>query len=82
MAAAMTIENFFARQRHLHRTAGDHRKLADDDFVIERIALAAKAAAVWRGNHANVTGRQLQELSPARDERSAEFASSSRASAC
>ena len=62
MAAAMAIENFFARERHLHRASGHHRKFANDDFVIERIALAAKAAAVWRGNDANVAGRQLQNF--------------------
>ena len=56
MATTMAIENFFARQSALHRTAGDHCQLANDDFMIERIALAAKAAAVRRGDHANVTG--------------------------
>src|SRR5205085_3861996 len=39
MATAMAVENFFARQCALHRTSRDHRELADDDFVIERIAL-------------------------------------------
>ena len=62
MAAAMTIKDFFARQSAFHRTAGNHRQFADDDFVIERIAFAAKTAAVWRGNHANVTRRNFQDF--------------------
>ena len=58
----MTIENFFARQSALHRAAGNHRELADHNFVIERIALAAKAAAVRRRDDANVAGRHLQNF--------------------
>src|SRR5713101_9559790 len=42
MATAMAVEDFFARQRALNRATGDHGELADDDFVVERIALAAK----------------------------------------
>src|SRR6266566_7911204 len=62
MATAVTIENFLARKCYLHRPSCHHCKLADHNLVIERIALAAKAAAVWRGDHANVTGRQLRDL--------------------
>src|SRR5882724_8015580 len=62
MPAAVTIENFLARQRYLHRASCNHRKLADHHFVIERIALAAKTAAVWSGDDANVTGGQLQNF--------------------
>ena len=62
MTSAMAVENFFARQRDLHRSAGHHREFADDDFVIEGIALAAKAAAVWSCDHANVTGGHLQNF--------------------
>ena len=62
MTAAMTIENFFTRQSAFDRPARDHGELADDDFVIERIALTAKAPAIWRGNHANVTGGKLKHF--------------------
>src|SRR5437588_1322679 len=62
MAAAMTIENFFACQRALHRPAGNHRELADDDFMIERIALAAKAAPVRSRDHANMTRWNLEHF--------------------
>src|ERR1043166_7843836 len=62
MAAAMTIENFFARQRAFHRPAGNHRQLADDNLVIEGIAFAAKAAAVRRRDHSDVTRRYFQNF--------------------
>src|ERR1700694_1610756 len=59
VAAAMAVENFFASQRVLHRPAGRHGHFPNNHFMIEGIALATKAAAVWRGNHANVTGRNF-----------------------
>ena len=52
----MTVKNLFTRQRAFHWSPGNHREFADDHFVIERIALAAKATAVGSGDHANVTG--------------------------
>ena len=58
----MTIENLFARKRALHRPAGNHRQFRDDHFMIKRIALAAKAATIWRRDHANVTGREPEDL--------------------
>ncbi len=60
--AAMAIEHFLARQADLHRAVQQQRRLRHDDFVIERIALAAEAATVGRGNHADVRRRQLQRL--------------------
>src|ERR1051326_7196100 len=48
MTPAMTIEDLFARQSTFHRTAGNHRQLADNDFVVEWIALAAKAPEIGR----------------------------------
>src|SRR5215216_5484093 len=62
MPPAVTIKNFFTRQRHLHRATSKHRQLANHDFVIERITLASKAAAVWCRDHANVTGRQAKDF--------------------
>jgi len=62
MAATVTIENFFAGQSAFHRAAGQHRKLANHDLVIERIALAAKAAAIRCGNDANVTRGHAQNF--------------------
>ena len=58
----MTIENFFARQRALHRTAGDHGELGNYHFMIEGITLTAKAAAVRCGNDANVAGRNFEDF--------------------
>src|SRR5438445_4854083 len=55
MPSTMAIENFFARERALHRPARNHRQLAHDNFMIKGIALAAKTAAVWRGDDANMT---------------------------
>jgi len=62
VAAAMTVEHLFARQRDLHWSAGHHRELRDRDLVTERIALAAEAPAVRRRDDANPCGRQLQHL--------------------
>ena len=62
VAPAMTVENLFACQRDFHWPARDHGKLRHRNLVIERIALAAKAPAVWRRNDANPRGRQLQHL--------------------
>ena len=62
MAAAMTVENFFTCKRALDRAAGYHGQLAHDHFVIERIALAAKATTVRGRDDANVTRRYFQHL--------------------
>src|SRR6266576_3885257 len=62
MAAAMAVEDFLASQRVLDWPASDHRELADHHFVIEGIALAAKPAAVWRRDHANMAGRDFQNF--------------------
>ena len=62
MAPAVAIENFFARQADFYRTVEQQRSLRHDDFVVEGIALAAKPAAVRRGNHANVRWRHLQHF--------------------
>ncbi len=62
MASAMAVKNFFARQRHFHRSSGKHRQLANHDFVVERITLATKATAIRRRNYTNVTRGQSQNL--------------------
>src|SRR6185369_5311426 len=62
MASTVTIEDFFARQRNLHRTSGNHRELANNDFMIERIAFAAKPTTVRRRDHTDVTRRQTEHL--------------------
>src|ERR1044072_9482336 len=62
MPAAMAIENIFARQDAFHWSAGDHRQLRNDHFVVERIALAAKAATVGSSNNANMTRGQAEDL--------------------
>ena len=62
MAAAMAVEDLLAREADLHRPIEQQRRLRDDDFVIERIALAAEAAAVGRRDHADVRRRHRQRL--------------------
>src|SRR6185436_5460935 len=51
MASAVAIEDFLARERHLDWSARHHRELTYHHFVIERVALAAKAAAIWRSDY-------------------------------
>ena len=62
MAAAVAVEDLLARQADLHRPVEHQRRLRDDDLVVERIALAAEAAAVRRGDDADVRGRHRQRL--------------------
>src|SRR6266852_8041322 len=62
MTATMTIKNFFARQRALHRTPRHHREFANNHFMIELVALAAKATAIRRRDDANVAGRHCKNL--------------------
>src|SRR5215831_3659339 len=60
--SAMTIKDLLARQTDFYGTASDDRQFAHNNFVIERIALASKASAVWRGNHAYSTRRHFQHF--------------------
>ncbi len=62
MAPAVAVEHLFARERDLHRAPRHHRELRDGDLVAERIALAAEAAAVRRGDDADAGGRELEHL--------------------
>src|SRR5262249_22489301 len=54
MAAAMAIEHFFAGQTDLHGAVEQQGRPRDDDFMVERVALAAEAAAVRRRNDADM----------------------------
>ena len=58
----MAVEHFFAVQTDLHRPVEQQRRLGDDDLVVEGIALATEAAAVRRGNDADVRRRHRQGL--------------------
>ena len=58
----MAVEDLFAREADLHRAVEQQRRLRDDDLVVERIALAAEAAAVRRRDDADVGGRHGQRL--------------------
>ena len=59
----MAVEHFFAVQTDLHRPVEHQRRLGDDDLVgRERIALATEAAAVRRGNDADVRCWHRQRL--------------------
>ena len=62
MTAAMAIEHLFAIEADLHRPIEQQRRLRDDDLVVEGIALAAEAAAVGRGDDADVRRRHRQRL--------------------
>ncbi len=62
MAPAVAVEHLFARQADLHRAIEHQRGLRDDDFVVERIALAAEAAAVRRRDDADVRRRHRERL--------------------
>ena len=62
MAAAVAVEDLLAGERDLDRPAEQQRRPGDDDLVVERIALAAEAAAVGRGDDADVRRRQRQHL--------------------
>ena len=62
MAAAMAVENFFARQTNFHGTVEHQRGFGNYDLVIEGIALAAESAAIGCGDHANMSRRHLQHL--------------------
>src|SRR5262252_3079832 len=62
MAAAMAIEDLFPSQADLDRAVEQPRGLGHDDLMIERVALAAEAAAVWRGHDADVRRREVERL--------------------
>jgi hypothetical protein len=62
MPAAVAIEDFLARQADLDGSAGDARKMSDDDLVIEGVGLAAEAASVRRGDDADPRRRHLKDL--------------------
>ena len=62
VAAAVDVEDLLARERDLHRPAGDLRELARGDLVGERIELAAEAAADGRRDHADVRLRHVEDL--------------------
>ncbi len=60
VAAAVHVEHFLAREADLHRPAEHQRRLAHHELVAARIALAAEAAAVRRGDDADLRRRHLQ----------------------
>ncbi len=62
MAPAVTVEDLFPAQGDLHRAAELERHLGDHDLVVEGIALAAEAAAVRTGDHADSGGRDVEHL--------------------
>ena len=62
MTAAVTIEYFFPGQRYFHRSPQQHSRFGYDDFVIERIGLAAKPATLWTGDDSDAGSGQLECL--------------------
>jgi len=62
MSPAMAVENFLARECNFDGTARPSRQFADDNLVVEWVALAAEAAAVRRGDDADVRGPHSQSL--------------------
>ena len=78
VAAAVAVEDLFARERDLHRPPEEQRRLGGDDLVVERIGLAAEAAAVGRGDDADLRGRPRRAPWRARGAGSAASASTRR----
>src|SRR6266513_4858412 len=62
MAAAVTIKNFFSRQADFDGPVEHESGFGYNDFVIERIAFSAEAAAVGGGDHPNMRGRHFQHF--------------------
>ena len=62
VAAAVAVEDLFARERDLDGASGHHRQFGDGDLVVEGIALAAEPAAVRRRDHADPGGREPEDL--------------------
>ncbi|MDH5211189.1 MAG: hypothetical protein OEW96_05885, partial [Betaproteobacteria bacterium] len=60
VAAAVLVEHLFARQADLHRPAEHERGLGHHELVVARVALAAEAAAVRRGDDADLRRRHRQ----------------------
>ena len=60
MPPPVAIEDLFARQANLHRPIEQQRGFGYHDLVVERIALATEAAAVRRGDHADMRGGHLE----------------------
>ncbi len=60
VAAAVAVEDLLAAERHLHRAAEAQRHLRRHDLVVERVALAAEAAAVRAGDHPDARRRHLE----------------------
>ncbi len=54
MATAVAVEYFLAREADLHGPIEHQGGLTDDQFVVERIALSAEPAPVWRRDDADM----------------------------
>ena len=62
VAAAMAVKYLFAVQADLDGTAQHQRGFDNDDFVVERVGLAAETTAVGRGDDADMGHGQVQGL--------------------
>ena len=60
VAAAVRIEDFFARVEQLDGLAGLHAQLGDDELEVERLALAAECAANGRLHHADARDIEVE----------------------
>src|SRR6266513_2685368 len=60
MAAAVTIKNLHASQADFDGPVEHESGFGYNDFVIERIAFSAEAAAVGRGDYANMRSGHFQ----------------------
>src|SRR4051812_41357430 len=60
MAAAMTVEHLFTRERDLNGPAGLHREFGNCNLVAEGIALPSEASAIGTRNDLNSIGGHLQ----------------------
>ncbi len=62
VAATVTVEDLLTGQRNLHRPPEFQRQLCDDDFVIERITLAAETAAIRARDDSDARARNAERL--------------------
>ncbi len=62
VTSAVAVEHLFAGERDLHRAFRLPRQRRYHDLVSERVGLAAEAAAVGRGDHADIRRIHLEDF--------------------
>src|SRR5713101_7999736 len=62
MTPPVRVEDFLTRERDLHRPSCDDRQFGGHQLMREDVALAAEAASIRGGDHADAAHRQLEHL--------------------